>query len=433
MKTAWIHASLLDGTENMTLRPDTTVVVEDGKIVEIAQGAPAPRGARVYDLAGKYLLPGLINAHVHLPGNGKPRKKKMDAAKTARLVMSTALTRKILVKMCQDAARMQLMSGVTTLRTVGGVGRADTIVRDRIASGRAVGPRVLASNNAVTVAGGHMAGSVAYAARSAEDAVAKVREVAAQGTDLIKLMITGGVLDAEKPGEPGLLRMPAEYVKACCDEAHRLGMKVAAHVESAAGAKVAAANGVDTLEHGAPLDQEDVANMLARRAGVVATFSPVVPFLYVDDALTNGDALSRLNSQVVADGMVQSAKLAMELGMPLGLGTDTGCPLVTHYDMWRELAYARKFLGISAAKALYLGTLSTARLLGLGEITGSLEVGKAADMIVSAANPLEDFRALSRLEMVVSMGKVYEHPTVKKYPVVEEALDKAMDMLGCAR
>jgi len=429
MKTAWIHANLLDGTENMVLRPDMTVVAENGKIVSIEKGGAAPADAKVYDLTGKYLLPGMINAHVHLPGSGKPRKKKMDAAKTAKRMMSNALTRRMLVNMCQDAAKMQLLSGVTTLRTVGGVGKIDTVVRDNIVSGRAIGPRVLASNNGVTVQGGHMVGSLAYPASSVEEAVAKVREVAAQKVDLVKLMITGGVLDAQKPGEPGMLRMSAEYVKACCDEAHRLGLKVAAHVESAAGLKVAAANGVDTIEHGAFLDEEDIAHMTERGAGLVATFSPLVPFLYADDALTNGGDLARLNSQVVADGMVQGFKTAMERGLPLGLGTDAGCPLVTHYDMWRELAYAKIFLNISAEKALFLGTLSTARLLGLGEVTGSIEPGKSADMIVANANPMESFRALARLDMVVSQGKVYAHPVVKKYPVVEEALDKALALL----
>ena len=122
---------------------------------------------------------------------------------------SNALLKRIAQAMCEGYAKTELMSGVTTLRAVGGIADLDTIIRDRIAAGQAVGPRILASNMAVSVPGGHMAGSVAYAATSKEEAVALVTKVAGEGVDLIKLMITGGVLDATVKGEPGELKMPA--------------------------------------------------------------------------------------------------------------------------------------------------------------------------------------------------------------------------------
>ena len=124
----------------------------------------------------------------------------------------------------------------------------DTIIRDRISKGEIDGPRILASNMAVSVPGGHMAGSLAYEATSARLASAYVRKISADKPDVIKLMITGGVLDARVKGEPGELKMPAEYVKAACDEAHKIGLPVAAHAESPEGVRVALENGVDTIE-----------------------------------------------------------------------------------------------------------------------------------------------------------------------------------------
>ena len=201
-------------------------------------------------------MPGLINLHVHLPADGKPKNKPTDPRKMVKLITSNALLCKVGIALCEKYARTQLMSGVTTIRTVGGVLGWDSLIRDRVRAGKTTGPRILAANMAVSVPGGHMAGSLAYEAKSADEARNYVREIAKDSPDLIKLMITGGVLDAKAKGEPGELKMPAGYVKAACDEAHRLGYHVAAHVESPEGVRVALENGVDTIEHGAKPDEE---------------------------------------------------------------------------------------------------------------------------------------------------------------------------------
>lgn len=240
--------TVLDGKRDMEPQKNRAVYICNG-IIEKITGADHPdKGYDVMDLTGQYLLPGLINLHVHLPASGKPRKKASDPKKLVKLITANRLTRKLGLKICEKYARMELMSGVTTLRTVGGASDFDTLLRDRIASGRACGPRILASDMAISVPGGHMAGSLAWEATSAQDAASLVDRIAAGKPDLIKLMITGGVLDAEVVGEPGVLRMPPEYVKSACDRAHALGLKVAAHVESPEGVKVALENGVDSIE-----------------------------------------------------------------------------------------------------------------------------------------------------------------------------------------
>lgn len=429
MKTAYIHSTLLDGTENMEPQKDMTVVVEDGKIVEIAPGAASPAGCEVVDLNGRYLLPGLINLHVHLPGGGEPRKKERDNTKAAKLVLRNALTRKVGRKLCENYARTELMSGVTTIRTVGGLGELDAEIRDRIKAGKTVGPRMLVSNMAISVEGGHMTGSVAYAAGSEEECRALVRKIAAGKPDWIKLMITGGVLDAKVKGEPGELKMPPSFVRACCEEAHKAGFRVAAHTESPEGVRVALENGVDTIEHGAMPDEEIIALFKEKKACDICTISPAIPLAKFDRELVHSTEMTQYNGKVVLDGIVAGAKMALENGIPVGLGTDTACPFVTHYDMWRELEYFHKYVGVSRRFALYTATKRNAEIAGIGGVTGSIGIGKSADFIVADKNPLDGFEALRKLYMVVMKGKIFREPKVKKNEVCERELDKALKAL----
>ncbi len=248
MKRAFTNLMLLDGSEHMTPRQGQAVLVEDDRIAAVLPEQDCSlEGFEVIDLGGQYLMPGLINLHVHIPAGGKPSKKPMDAKKSVKLATSNALTRKYIEYMYKSYCRTELFSGVTTFRSVGGIENYDTWIRDRIAAGKAVGPRILAGNMAVSVPEGHMAGSLAYEATTPAEAAAYVRKIAADKPDLIKLMVTGGVLDATVKGEPGVLKMEPALVKSACDEAHRLGFQVAAHVESPQGMRVALENGVDTI------------------------------------------------------------------------------------------------------------------------------------------------------------------------------------------
>ena len=223
MKTAYTNCIILDGSESMKPTIPMTIIVEDGKIISIEKYSQMPTGCQVVNLGGRYLMPGLINAHIHLPSTGKPEKKQADSAKRVKLLMSTALTRAIVRAMCEKSAKAQLMSGVTSIRTVGGIGNIDSKIRDHILAGKIVGPRMLVANMAVSVTGGHMAGSLAYEATSVEEASQYVHLIMKDHPDLIKLMITGGVLDAKVKGEPGVVRMAPAYVKICCDTAHEYG------------------------------------------------------------------------------------------------------------------------------------------------------------------------------------------------------------------
>ena len=420
---ALINGVLLDGTRDMTPQTGKVVCVEGGKIAAVTDG-PVPAGYEPVDLAGRYILPGLINLHVHLPASGKPKKKPSDPKKLVKLITSNGLMRRVGVKLCESYARTELLSGVTTVRTVGGVADFDTIIREKAAAGEILGPRVVASNMAVSVPGGHMAGSLAYEARTPEEAAAYVERIAAEKPDLIKLMITGGVMDAEVVGEPGVLRMEPSLVKAACDRAHGLGMKVAAHVESPEGVRVALENGVDSIEHGAKPDEEILRLLRERGAFQVATLSPAIPYALFDRSVSRATYEQQENGKVVLEGVIAMARACLENDIPVGLGTDTGCPYVTHYDMWRELCYFVKYCGVTPAFALHSATLLNAQLAGIDSVTGSVEAGKAADLIVCDRDPLADLSALRSLHMVIKDGVRIEHPAVKKLPEVERELDK---------
>lgn len=424
MKYAFVNGKILDGSKDMEVREGLNILVENEKIVDIVPAEKGTEGYEKIDLAGRYIMPGLINMHVHLAGNGKPQKKQRDNEKLVNTIMGSALTRAVAYKMVCGFARDELFSGVTTIRTVGGLGNFDTRLRDEIASGTKCGPRILAANCGISVPGGHMAGSVAIAAHSIDEALRHLEQSEAEKVDLIKLMITGGVMDAKEKGVPGELKMPPEMVKAVCDRAHAAGYKVAAHVESPAGVRVALENGVDSVEHGAKPDDEIIELFRKSGAFLCTTLSPALPYALFDRSITHATEVEQYNGNVVFEGIIACSKAALENGIPVVLGNDVGCPWITQYDFWRELYYFHKYVGVSNAFALYTATGRSAEMAGIGDVTGTIAVGKDADMIVTAGNPLENLRALRKVDTVVAKGRIYDAPKVKINKTVEAELDK---------
>ena len=424
MKYAYRNAHLLDGTRDMLPRDGLAVLTDGETIAGIVPEEAVPEGFEPVDLGGKYLMPGLINLHVHLAGNGKPQKKQRDNEKLVRRLMGTGLSRAVAYHVVADFARLEVMSGVTTIRTVGGLGDFDTRLRDEIAAGARPGPRILAANEGISVPGGHMAGSVAVAAEDIPQALRQVDRAREQGVDLIKLMITGGVMDAKAKGVPGELKMPPEMVKAVCDRAHSLGYPVAAHVESTEGVRVALENGVDSIEHGAKLDERLIRLFRDRGACLCTTLSPALPYALFNRSVTHATEVEQFNGNVVFEGIIACAKAALENDIPVVLGNDVGCPWITQYDFWRELCYFRKYVGVSNAFALHTATGRAAEVMGLGSVTGTVEVGKSADLIVTRGNPLADLRALRSVDMVVARGRRYDAPRVKYNARVMAELDK---------
>ena len=422
------HATVLDGTEGMEPQPNMTVVVNGGRIEAVGPAATTvpPAGAREIDLGGAYLMPGLVNAHVHLCGTGKP----MSAGGAGDLidkVTGNPIGMWYLRRMLRKNAQQQLASGVTTVRSVGDPAFADVDVRDAINAGKYAGPRLVTSGTGVTVPGGHGAGLFAKVVSTPEEAREAVRACFARKCDLVKLFVTGGVFDAEVEGEPGVLRMSPEIARATCEEAHKLGMSTAAHIESTEGVRVGLRAGVDTIEHGGPLDDEIIAlfkkNGAGRASSLTCTVSPALPIVELPPEKTKSTHVQQVNGRIVFEGIVAAAQQALAAGIPVGLGTDSSCPYITQYDMWREVVYFERLVGVTPAFALHTATLGNARILGLGDETGSVEPGKAADLVVTDGNPLENLEALRNVRMVMARGNLDERPQVKRLPELDAELD----------
>ena len=424
MKYAFINGKILDGDKDMQVKEGMVILTDGEKITGIEKEVPMAADIKIIDLDGRYIMPGLINMHVHLAGNGKPQKKQRDNEKLVKTLMGTAFSRAVAYKVVSDFAKTELLSGVTTIRTVGGLSDFDTRLRDEVAAGKKIGPRILAANEGISVPGGHMAGSVAVAAGSIDEALKQLEHAESEKVDLVKLMITGGVLDAKEKGVPGELKMKPEMVKAVCDKAHAAGYKVAAHVESPEGVKVALENGVDSIEHGAKPDDEMLRLFKEKNAFLCTTISPAVPYALFDRSLTNATEVEQYNGNIVFEGIVECSKAALANDIPVVLGNDVGCPWITQYDFWRELCYFHKYTGVSNAFALYTATKRSAELAGIGDVTGSIEVGKCADMIVTKENPLDNLEALRNVDMVIARGRVIDKPKVRINKLVEQELDK---------
>ena len=187
--------------------------------------------------------------------------------------------------------------------------------------------------------------------------------------------------------------------------------------------RIALQNGVDSIEHGAKPDDEILRLFEERGAFLCATFSPALPYARFDRAVTHLTEDEQFNGRVVFDGMIACAKAALAHGIPVVLGNDTSCQWVSQYDFWRELCYFHEYAGASNACALYCATGQSARMAGLGDVTGTLRPGLCADMLVTSENPLADLRALRTLDMVVARGRIIDRPRPKRNARLDAGLD----------
>lgn len=424
-KKVFLNAKTFDGYKDSDIKK-CAIFVEDEKIVGISYDEnPDTRGYDVIDLNGKFVVPGLVNPHVHLFGTGMPSKviSGGNSQKAVMKIVNTKLGDAILGILVKSAARQQLLSGVTTVRAVGDFKYSDVKLRDKINSGKVIGPRLKVSGPAITVPGGHGDGTFSMTSDTEDGLRALVRKNKEAGVDFIKICVTGGVIDAKVRGEPGEVKMNEAQTAAVVDEAHKLGLRVASHTESFKGVEITAKTGVDTVEHGAPLTPEMAEEMKKTCSAMVVTYSPALPLQKLDPSITKLDPICVYNTGIVVDNMTQGAKDCIENDILLGMGTDSSCPFATQYNMWREVYFFQKRVGVSNAYALSVATLNNAKVVGVDDVTGTIEKGKCADMIVMSRNPLDDLTALRDLDMIVVRGKIIENPRPKRNGNIERELD----------
>ena len=429
------NCHLIHGDLNRDLEKNMTVLVnEQGLIQGIGKSSELaiPSHYEVIDLSGKYVMPGLINAHVHLFADGKPFSLSVSEGMLQFAydrILNTKFGKNVLKKRMKRNALTALHAGVTTMRSVGEFFYTDVKLRDEINNGEFVGPNLLVSGFFLSVTGGHGAPFLALVGDSPWEARRNVRINVKNGVDLIKICVTGGVTDAKMVGEAGRLQMTVEEVAAICEEAHKIGLRVAAHVESTEGVRVALKGGVDTIEHGSELDDEIISlfknnpNALNGYTALIPTFLAAYPSALLDTSVTKVSATVKENARLVYTSMLKGAKQAIDNGITIGLGTDAAMSYVTHYDMWREMDYYIKQTNLSNKQVIDMVTRTNAKILGIEDVTGTVDIGKQADLIVLDQSPLENIEALSDVRMVMVKGNLIQSPSVTRIQQVDDVLN----------
>jgi len=373
-----------------------TVLVEDGKILKIAQNdMNLPKDTQKIPLDGQTLLPGFIDAHIHICMDGSP-----DPVAAGLTESPTITTLK-----AAEFARRTLMAGVTTVRDMGGRDGIDFGLRQAIDSGLIPGPRMLISGRLICMTGGH-GWQIGLEANGPNEVRKAAREQIKAGVDIVKLMATGGVLTPAV--EPGSEQLTEEELRAGVEEAHKAGKKTATHAMGTRGIQNALRAGIDSIEHGVYLDDETVSMMMERNI----PFIPTISALY--NIETKGieagiPAFAVEKTLKVKPFHLESIRMAREAGVLVAAGTDAGTPFNLHGENLGEIKLLVDYGGFSPMAAIEAGTRAAARVLGLENELGTVEEGKVADMVLVGGNPLDDIDVLLDQEsicLVMQGGKI---------------------------
>jgi imidazolonepropionase-like amidohydrolase len=400
-------ARLFDAKSGKLVTPGL-VVVKEGKITAVGPSASAPAGAEVIDLGDATLLPGFMDAHTHFtfePGEDW-RQDILDQMQhtVAERTLETV-----------PRVRATLMAGFTTVREVGAEDFIDLGLRNAIARGKLVGPRIFASTTQLGTTGGHCDGGNSWprgllaqpvtpgVADGADALRGKVRENLKYGADLIKVCATGGVLSFGD--DVGAAQITQAEIDAIVDEAHASKHKVAAHAHGAEGAKRAIRAGVDSIEHGSFLDDEALELMKRKGTFYVPT---AMALRGVRQLFDKGQLPPTVIPKFKAAeaSFRQVLRKAIARGVRIALGTDAG--VYPHGQNATEFVLLVEG-GMSPAEALRAGTLVDAELLGVTDQLGSLEVGKLADVVAVPGDPLQDIHRAEQVFFVMKEGVIYRN------------------------
>lgn len=414
---AVIHAGQLLAIPGEAPQTNRTVIVRDGRIENVQAGFADPDtlgfseddNISVYDLKDMFVLPGLIDGHVHITGENNPRARlqRVEMSEADRAIAGAGYARKT------------LMAGFTTVRDVG-AGSSDAIfaLRDGIARGDVPGPRIFASGATISVTGGHGDGTQGYTDDVAEllhssgvcDGVGAcrkaVREQVRRGADHIKLTATAGVLSNTAAGLEQ--QFFEDELKAIMDSAHAMGRKATAHAHGVQGINAALRAGVDSIEHGTYLDNESI--RLFKRTGAYLVPTLLAGATVVEWAEDPNSFLlppQRAKSLQVGPVMHDMARRAHDGGVKIAFGTDSG--VSKHGENAREFALLVS-AGLTPMEAIRTATVAGADNLGKSDMLGTIAPGKYADIIAIDGDPLADVTELEDVDFVMKEGVAYKTP-----------------------
>ncbi len=401
MKTILKNCNLIDGLVSNIVK-NSNIVIQNEEIVEISIGEMKDvQDAHIIDCTNKYVIPGLIDCHVHLVWDGSDDPQSNISGKDPETI----------ALMAYKHALATLNTGVTTVRDVASPGRSVLSLRDSINQGHLLGPTIVASGPAICMTGGH----VHYIGVEAdgEDEIRKTtRKLLKDGVDLIKVMATGGIYTfGEEPGSPQLTK---EELTATVDEAHKKNKKVAAHAEGLIGIQNCLEVGIDTIEHGIFADEESIRKMAKKGTYLVPTMI-VMKRLANDDSIP-GWALEKAK-QVVGPHQKMLEK-AIKYGVKIATGTDCGSP-VTPPEYYHDELLIMEQAGMDSMAVIQASTRVAAECLDLRD-RGVISEGKKADMLILPSNPLENLSILKGDKEIIKNGKFVntEKSTTKSELVV---------------
>jgi imidazolonepropionase-like amidohydrolase len=382
---------VIDGIGDEPL-PSRDVLVVDGRIAEISAHDPArevPAGTSVVDGDGRTVLPGLIDAHAHYT---------FDPTEGSIQAIARRSDAEILAAAADHAARA-LRAGVTTSRGAGSIRNLECSLRDAIAAGRVAGPRIVAAGTAVGSVGGH-GSAFGLEAEGPEAVAAATRQVVANGADVVKVVASEAAMLTTTGLLPGAMvfgapELSADELRAIVETAGELDRRVMSHAQDSESVRRSVQAGVASVEHAWLADEGAIEALAASGAYLV----PTLVVTDVNRTLPGLTPVQRERQDLIERLHRVSTETAIRLGVPLAAGTDTGEVGVTADMVWREIALIHDH-GASAMAAIKAATSSAARLLGVDRDTGSIEVGKLADLVLLEGDPLVD---LSRLASPVAV------------------------------
>ena len=402
MKKVIKCGQLFDSNTGKVLQ-DQAVVIDGNKIIEVVPAASVDcAGAEIIDLSGKFVMPGLIDAHVHINMNGEPSVSyavKSDAA--------TALDSMIY-------AQRDLLAGFTTLRDEGAQGYSDVAVRNAINAGKFFGPRISCSGEAIGGTGGHadsnflpaVTGKHAFGQiiDSPDEGRKAARTAFKYGADQIKIMATGGVMSfGDEPGAPELTY---EEMKAIIDVAASKGKITSAHAHGAEGIKIAIRAGITSIEHGMLMDDECIDMMAEHGTYLIPTI--IAAYRIVKYGAESGiPAWAVEKAKICLDNDYESLRKCIAKGVKIGFGTDTGTPYNKHGEQGFEFSLMKE-VGFTTEYILQAATRINAEMMKMDHQIGSIEAGKLADIVAFDVSPFEDISVMERCSFVMKDGTVYK-------------------------